>query len=247
MSFKGLSSTQMADAAGIARPTFSQLLSGRNKKISNELISKLHDAFPELDVMWLLFGEGRMLSISNETHNEEVRGGNPPRDISETFTQRDPKPYAEYENKPYAEHENKPYAEHENKPYAEHENKPYTEHENKPGAENKSKPYSETVDDDPDPLSLKDCFYADPRDLYLTQRAIENNLKQSSGTHPDTASTTTQRTEASYEMPVWPGQNDSADKTQKNSKPGSPRLVSIIAIYSDYSFKTYYPSDTQNP
>lgn len=53
--------TQFADNCGIARPTLSQLLNGRNKKVSDELISKIHHAYPDLSVLWLMFGEGEML------------------------------------------------------------------------------------------------------------------------------------------------------------------------------------------
>ncbi len=66
----GLTSTQFADAADISRPTLSQILTGRNKKISNELLSKLHFAFPELDIMWLLFGG---VNNSNENGNDRPR------------------------------------------------------------------------------------------------------------------------------------------------------------------------------
>lgn len=62
MSHVGLPSTQFADCAKIARPTISQLLNGRNRKVSNELISKLHDAFPELNILWLMFGDGNMIN-----------------------------------------------------------------------------------------------------------------------------------------------------------------------------------------
>lgn len=55
-----LSVSQFADSAQIPRPTLSQILSGRNKKISNEVLTKLHDAFPELNISWLLFGDGPM-------------------------------------------------------------------------------------------------------------------------------------------------------------------------------------------
>lgn len=54
-------SSQFADKAGIPRPTFSQLLSGRNKKVSDEVFRKLHDAFPHLSITWLMFGEGAPL------------------------------------------------------------------------------------------------------------------------------------------------------------------------------------------
>lgn len=57
--------TQFADTCKIPRPSLSQLLNGRNKKVSDELIGKIHEAFPELSVMWLMFGEGTMLFNSN--------------------------------------------------------------------------------------------------------------------------------------------------------------------------------------
>ncbi|MDE5594394.1 MAG: helix-turn-helix domain-containing protein [Muribaculaceae bacterium] len=79
MEHRQLSSSQLADTAGIARPTLSTLLNGRKKntddaqdnskkgtqKISSDIIRKLHDAFPGLNVMWLLFGEGDMEDNSN--------------------------------------------------------------------------------------------------------------------------------------------------------------------------------------
>lgn len=58
----GIGSTQFADACGIPRPTLSQILSGRNKKISDAVIAKIHNAYPNLSVLWLLFGEGAMES-----------------------------------------------------------------------------------------------------------------------------------------------------------------------------------------
>ena len=57
--------SQFADTCRIPRPTLSQILSGRNKKISDELITKIHTAYPELSVLWLMFGEGEMESKPN--------------------------------------------------------------------------------------------------------------------------------------------------------------------------------------
>lgn len=57
-----MTSSQFADQCGIARPTLSQLLTGRNKKISDVLVGQIHKAFPRLSVVWLLFGEGEMLT-----------------------------------------------------------------------------------------------------------------------------------------------------------------------------------------
>lgn len=56
----GLTNSQFADTCGIPRPSLSQLLSGRNKKISDVLVGQIHAAFPKLSVLWLLFGEGPM-------------------------------------------------------------------------------------------------------------------------------------------------------------------------------------------
>lgn len=62
---KGIPVTQFADSCNIPRPTLSQLLNGRNKKVSDELIGKIHEAFPDLSVLWLMFGEGNMLCGEN--------------------------------------------------------------------------------------------------------------------------------------------------------------------------------------
>lgn len=68
--YLGMPITQFADTAQIPRPTLSQILNGRNKKISNEVISKLHDAFPSLNVMWLMFGDGNIESCENMQTSE---------------------------------------------------------------------------------------------------------------------------------------------------------------------------------
>lgn len=62
----GVPSSQFADSCEIPRPSFSQLLSGRNQKVSDVLIKKIHSAYPELSVMWLMFGEGEMMKSEDE-------------------------------------------------------------------------------------------------------------------------------------------------------------------------------------
>lgn len=64
ISRESLIDSQFADACGIPRPTLSQILTGRNKKISDQLIGQIHAAFPQLSILWLLFGEGEMYSVS---------------------------------------------------------------------------------------------------------------------------------------------------------------------------------------
>ena len=60
-----LTNSQFADYTGIPRPTLSQLLHGRNKSVNDQLIKKLHDSFPNLNIVWLLFGKGEMLLNAN--------------------------------------------------------------------------------------------------------------------------------------------------------------------------------------
>ncbi|MCM1081097.1 MAG: hypothetical protein NC343_05035 [Muribaculum sp.] len=57
--------TKLADNCQIPRPSMTQLLKGRNKKVSDEVISKIHVAYPQLSILWLLFGEGEMVNESN--------------------------------------------------------------------------------------------------------------------------------------------------------------------------------------
>lgn len=72
----GIPVTQFADNCNIPRPTLSQLLNGRNKKVSDEFIGKIHEVYPDLSVLWLMFGEGSMLHNSNikisEPQNSEI-------------------------------------------------------------------------------------------------------------------------------------------------------------------------------
>ena len=60
LSQNGIANSQFADTCDIPRPTLSQLLNGRNKKVSDEIISKIHSAYPALNIMWLMFGDGDM-------------------------------------------------------------------------------------------------------------------------------------------------------------------------------------------
>lgn len=61
LDYRNIANSQFADKCEIPRPTVSQLLNGRNKKVSDEVISKIHTAYPELSIMWLMFGEEPMI------------------------------------------------------------------------------------------------------------------------------------------------------------------------------------------
>lgn len=66
----GLSDSQFADSCSISRPTLSLLLSGKNKKISDIMLSQIHQAFPQISILWLLFGEGEMYKKENKEYDE---------------------------------------------------------------------------------------------------------------------------------------------------------------------------------
>ncbi len=102
INFLAIPVTQFADNCSIPRPTLSQLLNGRNKKVSDELISKIHEAYPKLSVLWLMFGEGEMLHESNTqisegkqasifdfsaNNNSDIQHDTPPIAFDETFTE----------------------------------------------------------------------------------------------------------------------------------------------------------------
>lgn len=74
---KGLALSQFADTCTIPRPTLSQLMSGRNSKVSDVIITKIHVAYPELSISWLMFGEGDMYVpiIASENENLSATGG----------------------------------------------------------------------------------------------------------------------------------------------------------------------------
>lgn len=74
-----ISNSQFADSCKIPRPNVSQLLNGRNKKISNDVVQKIHATYPSLSILWLLFGEGAMME------NENIQFSEPKIGISETF------------------------------------------------------------------------------------------------------------------------------------------------------------------
>lgn len=78
LDYRQISVTQFADECAIPRPTGSQLLAGRNKKVSDEIISKIHAAYPELNIVWLMFGEGDMVKDANieisEAQNKPKNG-----------------------------------------------------------------------------------------------------------------------------------------------------------------------------
>lgn len=98
-----ISKSQFADSCNIPRPTVSQILSGRNKKISDEIIAKIHSIYPQLSIMWLMFGEGNMLATavdgSNLSFTEIKSGGNIEHNLFENHLMSNDSDYADSLNR----------------------------------------------------------------------------------------------------------------------------------------------------
>lgn len=71
----GINSSVFSERCGISRATLSQLLTGRNKKISDVIISQVHKAYPEVSITWLLFNEGNMW-IKPQDRSDAANNGN---------------------------------------------------------------------------------------------------------------------------------------------------------------------------
>lgn len=78
MNYTGLSISEFADNANISRSTLSQLLHFRPKSISDQILRKLKQSYPNLDISWLLFGQGDMLTSPNFKISERQNGRNIP-------------------------------------------------------------------------------------------------------------------------------------------------------------------------
>ncbi len=72
--YLGLSITQFADMTEIQRSSMSQILAGRNQKISVITIGKIHAAYPTLSIYWLLYGEGSMLLTTAADATPTIQG-----------------------------------------------------------------------------------------------------------------------------------------------------------------------------
>ena len=53
----GMSQSQFADFIEVKRPTLSHILAGRNNP-SMEVVMKIHQKFPKINILWLLDGIG---------------------------------------------------------------------------------------------------------------------------------------------------------------------------------------------
>ena len=65
LDYYSLSASGFADKIGVQRSSLSHLLSGRNKP-SLDFILKILEFFPEIDLYWILNGQGNFLKMKSE-------------------------------------------------------------------------------------------------------------------------------------------------------------------------------------
>ena len=81
-----LSPAAFADQVGVSRPVISHIFSERNKP-SLEVIQKIGLAFPELDLTWLLYGDGQMLkTMAKEVERSDAKAQVPEKQIQEEIS-----------------------------------------------------------------------------------------------------------------------------------------------------------------
>jgi transcriptional regulator with XRE-family HTH domain len=68
LDYYSLSASAFADKVGVQRSSLSHLLSGRNKP-SLDLILKIIENFPEVDLYWILNGKGNFPKLDNNSKN----------------------------------------------------------------------------------------------------------------------------------------------------------------------------------
>lgn len=65
-----LTAGAFAENIGVAQATISHILGARNKYPSTEIILRLHERYKDINLEWLLTGNGKMDNNSNSTNSE---------------------------------------------------------------------------------------------------------------------------------------------------------------------------------
>ena len=68
---EGMSQSQFADYIGVNRPTLSHVIAGRNNP-SMEIVMKIHQTFPKINILWLLDGIGEYSDDSQTNHTSDI-------------------------------------------------------------------------------------------------------------------------------------------------------------------------------
>jgi transcriptional regulator with XRE-family HTH domain len=85
MEYYDLSAASFADKIEVGRSSISHLLSGRNKP-SLDFVMKIVNAFPEVELYWLLNGKGNFPKKSGEGSRRENNESVKPRPVEDLFS-----------------------------------------------------------------------------------------------------------------------------------------------------------------
>lgn len=69
---KGISAAQFADTIGVQRSSMSHLLAGRNKP-SIDFLQKCIQAYPDVDIQWLITGKQTKISIKSTENIDNLQ------------------------------------------------------------------------------------------------------------------------------------------------------------------------------
>ena len=79
MESKKMTQKEFASELCIAEGTLSSVFTGRTRP-TNHLVNAIHERFPEVNILWLMFGEGEMLQKHSGTSGGDVSIGEQPDD-----------------------------------------------------------------------------------------------------------------------------------------------------------------------
>lgn len=242
--------SQFADNCKIPRPTMSQILNGRNKKISDELISKIHLAYPELSVLWLMFGEGSMILNQNIEISESLNRN------SDLVTPNETEYETKFEDKITAS-DNLANMESEDQlgnSYRKSETV-FTDyftsdlmdhHTQSPNDEKQSIIDFEPIGDNQDRIS-----YTNPETRQSLSASGTNTEQVAATSEPDCNTKSTKQTsedndtlepskinrqETSIPLP-----NQTSSQNLSFQTPPGKKITNIVVFYSDNSFQSFYP------
>ncbi|MDE6179447.1 MAG: hypothetical protein K2F86_09795 [Duncaniella sp.] len=218
-----ISVTQFADECRIPRPTASQLLAGRNKKVSDEIIGKIHQCYPEVSVVWLMFGEGEML----------IPGAEPARakaDIADTETDAPSEAHAPEDRAYYGKRDaDQRWSADEfaNKDRSEPAPKPYAfASANKP----KQEIAYATATEESANATTNSPKQAKPREFTFANTNNNPQTEPETITAPQDASDSTSYPKMGIKQFVIPSGN-------------GKRVIGVVVYYDDHTFESFIPDE----
>lgn len=239
MDSQSVTNSQFADTCNIPRPTLTQLLAGRNKKISNELIGKIHDAYPWLNVMWLMFGEGPMVNSDSTQTSEPQKPQNQPSHESypADFEQHFPSPDDSFPSIDFGSEK------------SQQSETPHLEPADAQQAgQGTTFQTSGSPSDDSMTDSQHDILNFDEDDV--TPEASENLHTTPASTPAATTTSASSNSSATSGIPgtyFAPGANEATaqpDIVIPNPPNPARRITNIVVFYDDNSFQSFTPSSS---